>query len=116
MTNLGFRREVSKMAQASKGISILYTDDESPPLEEDKEVSPLGRVVHSFDEVRYLGGSFPGHVSLVASKRFGPSARPTLVNRIGCVADGVLIAISRVADGIYPEGADRLPQRSSPNP
>lgn len=104
VTYTGFRMMMDR-AFASN-LSAFYTDDTSPPRGEDTEISPLGRNVHPFSEVRYLSETSPGHVSFVATQKFSPSRKPTMVHRICSKVKDALFATSFIDDGVFPDDVD----------
>ncbi|GEM_PF-799539 len=104
MTYGGFRRSMDDTY--SRDFGMFYTDDAAPASWEDKEVSPSGRPVHPFDQIRYLAETSPGHASFQAIKRIGPDSNPTKVHRICSVEEGRLGTVHFVADGLYLDDVD----------
>ncbi len=87
-------------------LSAFYTDDDTPPKSTDTQISPLGRDVHSFGNIRYLSETSPGHVSLVATQRLDSSTPPTMIHRICSKTGGSLFGVSYIPEGLMPDDVD----------
>jgi hypothetical protein len=80
MTYVGFKSMFDNAF--SNNLSLYCTEDPSPPKKTDTEISPLGKAVHAFHEVKYLGETAPGRVSIVGSQPVDQASTSVSVFRI----------------------------------
>ncbi len=104
MTYAGFRMMMDNAL--SRDLSAFYTEDVTLPNEADTEISPLGKDVYPFSDVRYLSETSPGHVSFISTQRFNSSRIPTMVHRLCSKSGSSLFSVSHIRDGLIPDDVD----------
>lgn len=104
VTYQGFKLMMDKMF--SQSLSLQFTEDSSPPKNEDTTVSPLGFAAFNFAKSSYVGQTKPGFVSWQGKlSRLNPNKYP-FVYRICSKLGDTLFNVSFVRDGLSPTGVD----------
>lgn len=86
--------------------AIHFTDDSAAPRKDDTAVSPNGRNVRDFGTAQYVGETVPGRHSFLASYAVPSQRDPVVAFRIAMTADGTLMSIAGIQDGLTLNGAD----------
>ena len=103
-------------------LSLHFTEDGSPPREDDTQVSPLGLTTFEFGQSRYLGEAKPGIVSWQGEISLLDIHKHLSIHRVCSLVDKTLLNVAFIKDGLSPSGADvfqthqimRLSNRSQP--
>ena len=123
ITHGGF--EVMMAKGFNEGAKIYYTADDSPPRNEDTEVSPQGFPVHEFTSSNYKGQIRPGVVRLTAYEQtftlLENYRKP--IYRVCSGINSSLFGVAHIEQGLVVSGVDgwecihdfRLVNSSQPN-
>lgn len=102
------------MDRALEGRTCMaFTSDVSPAQRDDVAVSPLGREVWTFDDVRYLSETAPGRVAFAGLVALKDVHRSEPVHRVCGVADGTLLTTTCINAGLDLNGADAFESRQT---
>jgi hypothetical protein len=103
-TYQGFRSLMDRFF--SRPLSLYFTEDDSPPQENDIQVSPLGLPTFEFEQSTYLGETTPGVVSWQGEISLLDIHRSLSIHRICSLVDKTLLNVDLIRDGLSPSGAD----------
>lgn len=90
----------------SKSLSLCFTEDDSPPKNEDTAVSPLGRDVFFFTEASYLSQTQPGFVAWQGKLSPLDLYRDKKIHRICTKLDDTLLNVTFIDEGLTPAGVN----------
>jgi len=90
----------------SRPLSLQFTEDSSPPREDDTQVSPVGLPTFSFEQAKYLGETKPGIVSLQGEISLLDIHKHLSIHRVCSLVDKTLLSVDFIKDGLSPSGAD----------
>lgn len=104
MTYQGFKLSMDGLF--SKPLSLYFTEDCSPPQEEDTAVSPLGLDIFPFTRVSYLGQTQPGFVSWHGEVIPLDAHKTLVIHRICTKLNDTLLNAAFIRDGLTPAGVE----------
>lgn len=87
-------------------LSLHFTEDDSPPRDEDTQVSPLGLTTFEFEQSKYLGETKPGVVSWQGEISLLDIHKRLSIHRVCSLADKTLMNVDFIRNGLCPSGAD----------
>jgi hypothetical protein len=90
----------------STGLTMYFSEDDSPATKGDTEISPQGRAVVAFDQTVYLSETAPGRVSFTGSLSSEGGRDLPRIYRIGTKVGGSLICVGRITGGVDIAGVD----------
>lgn len=99
------------MVSAFEKFTLVYTDDTSPPLAADTEVSPLGRPYYEFTNKNYLGAIGILKVAYTGVIYLDADEIPVPIYRICTCIEGKLAATSFIPDGLFVADVDIFESR-----
>lgn len=89
------------------GASIHYTTDNSPPQNEDTQVSPSGHPTYEFTKSKYLGQIKPGVVRTIACEAITKQKKyETPIHRICTRTSSTLMGVTYIKSGLMVLGVD----------
>lgn len=90
----------------STNLKMYFSDNASPASEDDREVSPLGKQVFEFSDVRYLSEIVPGRVSFIGSHPVGEKHVLPIIYRVCSKVNDSLMTIGCVKEGMGIDSVD----------
>jgi hypothetical protein len=104
MTYVGFKMIMD--GALSSGLTMYFTEDDSPLQKSDFEISPLGKPLIPFHKTVYLGETAPGHVSLLGSFAVEGGEPLPVIHRVGAKTGESLLLVGGVTGGLEISGVD----------
>lgn len=103
-TYQGFKSTMDRVF--GKSISVHFTEDTSPGLEEDIVISPLGMATYEFSNRSYLSQTKPGLVTWSGQSTLSETDKQLFVHRICTKVNDKLLTVAFIEDGISLAGVD----------
>lgn len=104
MTYVGFKMMMD--GALSSGLTMYFTEDDSPLQKSDSEISPLGKPLFPFHKTAYLGETAPGRVSLLGLFACQAGKNLPVIHRIGAKAGQSLLLVGGITGGLEISGVD----------
>ncbi|EGQ9396034.1 hypothetical protein NMR63_002581 [Vibrio cholerae] len=104
ITYIGFENFMSNALKGCVGTS--YTEDSSPPSNQDDRISPTGLPVYDFSQTDYLGACNPGVVRVFAREKKLDTIGVKTIYRVCVNRAGTLFSVAYLNYGLKISGVD----------